>query len=154
MAPGFFKKIVLAFFAGVLVMLLLGAGILFWQKSYFDSLLHIQPQDSQPIQAVVVFEGGIDRIDKAVDEANRVRASYYIVSSGNLEDMRFNILQAGGLQSAKLYVNGQAGTTDSDARYAAGLLKQLKVRKAILVTSWFHLPRSAFLLRLYLAFSG
>ncbi len=43
---------------------------------------------------------------------------------------------------------------DGDARYAAETLKKLKVQRAILVTSWYHLPRSAFLLRLYLAFSG
>ncbi len=85
MAQGFFKKIMVAFFAGVLVMLLLGAGILLWQRNYFDSFLRPQPTDSLPVQAVVVFAGGEDRLDKGVAEANRRGAEYFIFTSGRLD---------------------------------------------------------------------
>jgi uncharacterized SAM-binding protein YcdF (DUF218 family) len=154
MAQGFFKKIMVAFFAGVLVMLLLGAGILLWQKTYFDSFLHPQPEDALPVQAVVVFAGGEDRLDKGVEEANRRGAAQFIFTSGRLDDVRFAILKAGGLKNSRVWVNQGFTYTDGDARYAAELLKKLKVQRAILVTSWYHLPRSAFLLHLYLAFSG
>lgn len=156
MAQGFFKKILLSFFAGILAMLLLAAGILFWQKSYFESFLQAQAPDSQPVQAVVVFEGDDDysRLDKGVEVANRRGADYLIVTTGKLDEVKFEILKADGLRKARLWLNQEPSTTDSDARYAAGVLKKLKVQKAVLVTSWFHLPRSIFLLRLYLAFSG
>jgi uncharacterized SAM-binding protein YcdF (DUF218 family) len=154
MAQGFFKKIMVAFFAGGLVILLLGAGILFWQKSYFDSFLRPQPLDSLPVQAVVVFAGGNDRLDKGVEEANRRGAANFIFTSGRQMEIRFEILEAGGLKNSRLWVNREVTYTDGDARYAAELLKKLKVQRALLVTSWYHLPRSAFLLRLYLAFSG
>jgi uncharacterized SAM-binding protein YcdF (DUF218 family) len=155
-ASGFFKKTILAFLAGILVMLLLAAGILFWQKSYFESFLRAQPPDSQPVQAVVVFEGDDDysRLDKGVEVANRRGADYLIVTTGKLDEVKFEILKADGLRKARLWLNQEPSTTDSDARYAAEVLKKLKVQRAVLVTSWFHLPRSNFLLRLYLAFSG
>ena len=47
----------------------------------------------------------------------------------------------------------QAVTTDGNARFSAPLLKQLGVKSAALVTSWYHMPRALFLLRWYLAFS-
>ncbi|HTC22621.1 MAG TPA: YdcF family protein [bacterium] len=154
MAQGFFKKITVAFFAGILVMLLLAGGTLLWQKSYFDSCQRLQPSDTDPAQAVVVFAGGPERLDKGVEIANRHKADYFIISNGNLDDVKFEILKAGGLSKAHLWVNQQASTTDGDARYAAALLKRFKIQRAILVTSWFHLPRSIFLLKLYTAFSG
>ncbi|HXL72903.1 MAG TPA: YdcF family protein [bacterium] len=156
MAQGSFKKFMVAFFAGIFLVLALGAGALFWQRSYFYSFLHPQPADSQPVQAVVVFQGDDDysRLDKGVAEANRKGAAYFIVSSGVTDDIRFEILKVGGLPKAQVWVNQQTTTTDGDARYAAELLKKLKVQKAVLITSWFHLPRSAFLLRLYLANTG
>jgi uncharacterized SAM-binding protein YcdF (DUF218 family) len=154
MAQGLFRKTMVAFFAGGLVMLLLGAGILLWQKSYFDSFLRPQPPDSMPVQAVVVFAGGEERLDKGVEEANRRGAENFIFTSGRMDDIRFYILQAGGLRKSRIWINEGFTYTDGDARYAAKLLKKLKVHRAVLVTSWYHLPRSAFLLHMYLAFSG
>jgi uncharacterized SAM-binding protein YcdF (DUF218 family) len=155
MAQGLVKKIMLAFFAGILVCLLLGAGVLLWQKSYYDSLLRPAPPDSRPIQAVVVFSGGLDRLEKGVAEVNQRGVTNLIISSAKINDVRFEILQDGGISpDVKLWVNEKSTTTDADARYAAGILKKIKADRAVLVTSWFHLPRSAFLLRLYLAFSG
>src|ERR1700722_586484 len=147
MAQGLVKKITLAFLAGILVCLLLGAGILFWQKSYYDSLLRPAPLDSRPIQAVVVFSGGLDRLEKGVAEVNQRGVTNFIISSDKINDVRFEILQDGGISpNVKLWVNEKSTTTDADARYAADILKKIKADRAVLVTSWFHLPRSAFLL--------
>jgi len=154
MAKLSWKRVVGAFFIGALSMVALAAGTLYWQKCFYEDCLKVLPPDSRPTEAVVVFEGGEDRLGKGVEEANSRRAAYFIVSNGRREDIQYGILRAGRLRSASLYLNEKSGTTDADARFAAELLKKFKVQRAILVTSWFHLPRSALLLKLYTVGSG
>src|ERR1700722_1344678 len=114
MAQGLVKKITLAFFAGILVCLLLGAGILLWQKSYYDSMLRPTAPDSQPVQAVVVFSGGVDRLEKGVAEVNERGVSNFIISSAKISEVRYDILTDGGISpNVRLWVNEKSNTTDA-----------------------------------------
>lgn len=104
---------------------------------------------------VVVYGGGLARVPAGFRVAHEVGARW-LVFSGSEEEIRF---EKGRLEyrmprSWSIRVVGGAYTTDQNARTVVPVLKELRIRSAVLVTSWYHMPRAYFLTRLYLLGSG
>lgn len=53
-----------------------------------------------------------------------------------------------------VYVDDRGKTTDSNARFSAPFIRSHGFKRVLLVTAWYHEPRSLFLTRLYLLGSG
>lgn len=131
------------------------AALLFAQAVYFDRVVRRPAAFSGRTDAVVVFTGDLNRLRFAIQLARRVGARYLIVTRERMPVVNWLALEASGLPGVEVRVDeGYATTTDSNARYAAWELKQAGIKDAVLVTSWYHMPRSYFLLRFYTVFSG
>jgi uncharacterized SAM-binding protein YcdF (DUF218 family) len=137
-----------AWAALALVVMALAAQV-FWTDW---CLRHCRAQNTA--DAVVVFTGDVDRIRTAVRLTRESSAKYLLVSRDQRRLVEGIVKREGGLNGATLFVDDSyAWTTDGNARYAAPLLRDLSVQEALLVTDWYHLPRSLFLLKWYLGFS-
>jgi len=103
--------------------------------------------------AVVVFGGKSDRPIRGLEIAVDMRCPYLIVSDNEFEIKRLKpkLKKAWNL---KIETDLSATTTDANARNTAVIIKKLGIKSVVLVTSWYHIPRSAILLRLYLLGSG
>jgi hypothetical protein len=103
------------------------------------------------VDAVVVFTGEIGRIRSGARLTRETFARYLLVTRDQWRFVEGLIKRSGGLNGATLFVDETyATTTDGNARYAAPLLRDLGVQDVLLVSDWYHLPRSRFLLRSYL----
>jgi uncharacterized SAM-binding protein YcdF (DUF218 family) len=129
-------------------------GLLAAQMIWVDACLR-QCQDKPSADAVVVFSGDDGRIRAGVRLARESGAKYLLVSREQKKLVEGIVREEGGLPGVMLFIDDSFATsTDGNARYAAPLLKDLSVQDAALVTSWFHMPRSLFLLKLYLGTSS
>jgi len=104
--------------------------------------------------AVVVFTGGPGRLESGAKWTERLGSKTLIVSRDASRYVDGIVRKAADLRGVRVIVDGDARTTDGNARFAAGELRRLGAKDAVLVTSWYHLPRAGFLLRLYLLGSG
>jgi uncharacterized SAM-binding protein YcdF (DUF218 family) len=105
--------------------------------------------------AVVVYSGSIDRYVKGYQLTGRIKAQILVVSRADIQDIQRATKAAGvdGLNT-KVVLEQNAKTTDQNARFTARILKSRGMKRAVLVTSWWHMPRAYFLPRLYLLGSG
>jgi len=134
----------------VFLVLALGTAQVLWVD---DCLRQCRVKPSA--DAVVVFTGDVDRIRAGVHLARETGARYLVVSREQKRMVEGIVRAEGGLPGVTLFIDDSVAlTTDGNARYAAPLLKGLSVQDAALVTSWFHMPRSLFLLKLYLGCSS
>ena len=104
--------------------------------------------------AVVIFTGGPGRLESGAKWTERLGSKNLIVSRDASRYVEGIVRKAADLRGVRVIVDGDARTTDGNARFAAGELRRLGAKDAVLVTSWYHLPRAAFLLRFYLLGSG
>jgi len=137
-----------------LYLALFGLGLLAAQMIWVDACLR-QCRVKPSADAVVVFTGEDGRIRAGVRLARESGAKYFVVSREQKKFVEGIIRDEGGLPGVMLFIDDSLATsTDGNARYAAPLLKDLSVQDVALVTSWFHMPRSLFLLKLYLGTSS
>jgi len=128
-------------------------GVLFFlalQFGAFCAVIRLAGPIPFPPEAVVVYTGSGERIPAGLRLAQTTQAPYFFASRIDPTAMDAEAKQAKGLV-AKIEVDGLAETTDGNARAAAGFLKSHGIRRAVLVTSWYHMPRALLLTRLYLS---
>src|ERR1700690_4349407 len=102
-------------------------------------------------KALLVYGGVMGRSVEGLSLANKAHVPLFISDSfGGPKDFEQKI----GLSHVPVTVDHFARTTDQNARNAVKFLKKGNYQKALLVTSWFHMPRALFLTRLYLIGSG
>jgi len=102
--------------------------------------------------AVVVYGGDSARIPAGFRVAEKVSARWIFFSGSEEAAIREGRRRMP--RGCSVRIVGEAYTTDQNARTVVPVLKKLKIRSAVLVTSWYHLPRAYFLTRLYLLGSG
>jgi len=120
------------------------------QVMWMDACLE-NSREKPNVDAVVVFTGEIGRIRSGARLTRETFARYLLVTRDQRRFVEGLIKRSGGLNGATLFVDETyATTTDGNARYAAPLLRDLGVQDVLLVSDWYHLPRSRFLLRSYL----
>jgi uncharacterized SAM-binding protein YcdF (DUF218 family) len=133
-----------------LYLALFGLGLLAAQVLWVDVCLR-ESQVVPSADAVVVFSGDTGRIRAGVRLVRETGAKYLLVTREQKKFVDGIVKEEGGLPNVTVFIDdASALTTDGNARYVAPILKDLSVQDVALVTSWFHLPRSLFLLKLYL----
>lgn len=103
-----------------------------------------------PDEALVVLTGSEQRIPAAVDLLRRRQSAWLIISGTGrgttLTDLAneqgnaiFNIQEVWN----RIVIDPRAGSTVENALETAKILKEKKIRRVVLITSDFHMPRSA-----------
>ncbi len=97
---------------------------------------------------IAVFMGGAGRAEYGYDLANSGHANYLTFSSANSEKIRFLEDKLGVLDSGiSLIMEKKARTTFENALYVKRIVDINGFKSIILVTSFYHMPRSYFLVR-------
>lgn len=142
---------------------------------YFKLVLQVKANGIPPCDAVLVYGGKYSRSVAGLALANKLKAPIFISDAfGGPKDViqkmgpaqvHQPLLRNGLVQPSlaprfetsvqvPITVDHFAMTTDQNARNAVQFLKKGGYHRALLVTSWFHMPRALFLTRIYLLGSG
>ncbi|HZF01042.1 MAG TPA: YdcF family protein [Methylomirabilota bacterium] len=101
--------------------------------------------DSGPVKAdaIVVLGGGShERPGRAAELFKNGDASRIIVSGAGDDEINQRILIENGIPRNVIQVEPNSRTTKENAQFTIALLRQQKIRSAILVTSWYHSRRT------------
>jgi len=136
------KRIALGFF--VLLLLLVVAALFFPQP-----LLTV---DSGPVKAdvIVVLGGGSHERPERAAELFKEHAAPRIIISG-LGDYEINrrLLIAAGVPANAIELETRSRTTRENAQFTVNLFREQKLKRVILVTSWYHSRRAVACFRHY-----
>ena len=114
---------------------------------YFHHVFRYKPNVVQNCDVVLVYGDSTARNVAGLDLTNKARVPLFISEAfAGPKDVEQKI----GPSKVSITVDHFARTTDQNARNAVKFLKAGGFHKALLVTSWFHMPRALFLTRLYL----
>ena len=104
--------------------------------------------------AVVVFGGGAGRIEKGYELINNGYSKHVIISPAKSAALVKFDKKYGWRQDFKHIYETKARTTFENAVYIKRLIAKHHFKSVLLVTSTWHMPRSYFLLKTQLLFSG
>ena len=96
---------------------------------------------------IAVFAGGDGRIKAGYELAYAGYAPYLMISPATKEKIASLNSKNGNPETAKLLIEESARTTFENAIYTRELIEKHGFKSVILITSFFHQPRSYFLLR-------
>ena len=113
------------------------------------------PSTSELFDTVLVYDGAGDRRDLAsFNLASRLHVRNLIISSFRPND-EIGYFKVKSTEIAiNIMIEKNSLTTDQNARYSIPILKMQKAKSVVLLTSWYHMPRSYLLTRLYSIGSG
>ena len=96
-----------------------------------------------PADAIVVLGGGSAERPERAAELFKDRAAPRIIVSG-LGDCEINrhLLMEDGVPAKAIEMEGQSRTTRENAQLTVKLLRERKLKRVILVTSWYHSRRA------------
>jgi uncharacterized SAM-binding protein YcdF (DUF218 family) len=121
----------------VLLLALVVAAIVFPQK-----FLCV---DSGPVQAdaIVVLGGGsAERPERAAELFKEHAAPRLIVSGLGDCEINRHLLMEDGVPAKAIEMESQSRTTRENAQFTVKLLREQKLRRVILITSWYHSRRA------------
>ena len=101
--------------------------------------------DSGPVSAdvILILGGGQhERPQRAAELFLQHKAPRIIISGAGDHEINRQILIRAGVPAAAIEVESESATTRENAKFAIKLLRAEKVRKVILVTSWYHSRRA------------
>jgi uncharacterized SAM-binding protein YcdF (DUF218 family) len=103
--------------------------------------------DSGPVTAdvIVVLGGGFglhERPERAAELLKAGAAPRIIVSGLGDDQINRRILLAAGVPANLIQVESKSRTTSENARFTIKLLREQKVQRVIIVTSWYHSRRA------------
>jgi hypothetical protein len=104
--------------------------------------------------AVIVFGGSAERIEKGYDLIRNGYSKHLIISPANLETVENYDQKYGWKKNFKHIYETKARTTFENAVYVKRLIAKHHFKSVLLVTSTGHMPRSYFFLKTQLLFSG
>ena len=104
--------------------------------------------------AVVVFGGGAGRIEKGYELISNGYSKHLIISPAKPVALVKYDNKYGWRQGFKHIYETKARTTFENAVYIKRLIEKHHFKSVLLVTSTWHMPRSYFLLKTQLLFSG
>ena len=108
--------------------------------------------DSGPVtgDVIVVLGGGShDRPGRAAELFKEQAAPRVIVSGYGDSEIDRRLLVEAGVPSRAIVVEDRSRTTRENARFTIPLLRELKARRVIIVTSWYHSRRALACFRHY-----
>lgn len=130
-----FRRLLLVSIPAFLVL-----GGLLW--SFPQQVLTVE---SGPVRAdaIVVLGGGMTERPNRAAELFQAGEAPLIICSG-LGDCESNrqVLEAHGLTHTVIHLEPESRNTSENARFTVKLLRQLGVKRVIIVTSWYHSRRA------------
>lgn len=100
---------------------------------------------NQSAEAVVALTGGTDRIETAIRLLNEKEADYLLISGVNKQVRPNEILRkAPPHLTEKITLGYLAETTAENALETVNWIKNKNIKSILLVTSFYHMPRSIF----------
>lgn len=130
-----FLRVVLALI--VLFLAFVAAAIFFPQK--------FLTVDSGPVKAdaIVVLGGGShERPQRAAKLFKENEAPRVIVSGAGDDEINRRILIRNGVPANVIQLESRSETTAQNAQFTVKILREEKIRSAIIVTSWYHSRRA------------
>jgi uncharacterized SAM-binding protein YcdF (DUF218 family) len=103
---------------------------------------------------LVVFGGDDHRVQRALELERTYPYRYFMVSDSNPRQVEAYFRQFGHPVHARVLYEPLARTTDQNARYVSAAIRREDIHSALLVTSWYHIPRAWLLLKGYLLFQN
>lgn len=100
-----------------------------------------------PTDAIVVLTGGTDRIDTAIDLLKQRDDAYMLISGVNKSVSPAELFKnknADAEQLNKITLGYAAENTKENAEEIAAWLRNKNIHSILLVTSFYHMPRSIF----------
>lgn len=122
--------------------------LMVWGAAFASFLMHINTLSKTPLKtadAIVVLTGGPDRVNAGMDLLYNDVGSLLYISGVHPQTTRGDILKLwdGSPQNiCCIYLDKQARDTYQNVRYSLDWADTKKVKKIIVVTSDFHLPRA------------
>lgn len=102
-----------------------------------------------PTDAIVVLTGGTDRIDTAVELLKEKNAAYLLISGVNKKVSTADLFKKTNPDILKKITLGYlAENTKENALETAAWIRHKKIHSVLLVTSFYHMPRSIFEMQL------
>jgi uncharacterized SAM-binding protein YcdF (DUF218 family) len=132
----------------VLVALVFLAQVIFFIYALSDSCQYTNAD------AVVVFGGNAGRIEKGYDLISNGYSKHLIISPAKPYELVNYDKRYDWKQDSKHIYETKARTTFENAVYIKLLIAEHHFKSVLLVTSTWHMPRSYFLLKTQLLFSG
>ena len=136
------KKIIFIF-GSVLFILLLGEVI------YFHYILS-QREELKKADLIAVFAGSPERIEIGYKFAKLGYAPYLVISPASVEQINSYNSKYDVASTFQHIVENNARNTFENALYVAQIINDRNLKSAIVVTSWHHMPRSYFLIKMLL----
>jgi uncharacterized SAM-binding protein YcdF (DUF218 family) len=130
------------FFRAASVVLLLAATFAGLGYFYPEKILCL---DSGQVSAdvLVILGGGLhERPERAVELFRQGAAPRIIISGAGDDWINRTILLQRGVPAAAIQVEGDSTTTRENAEFTIKRLREQKVSRVILVTSWYHARRA------------
>ena len=127
------------------MLLLLVAAALFFPGPFLTV-------DSGPVKAdVLVLLGGgsHERWERTAELFKEHAASRVIVSGAGDCEINRHLLVAAGVPANAIELEKQSKTTKENAQFSIQLLREQKLKRVILVTSWYHSRRALACFRHY-----
>lgn len=112
------------------------------------------PPDTSTHDAIVVFAGSSNRIERAFRLARKGAAPSVIISPAGRRSLNDYEKRFGRPGDAAYILEPRADTTFMNAYYTAELIRKHSLKSVLLVTSDYHMPRSYVLLKLATLGSG
>jgi len=102
--------------------------------------------DSGPVKADVIIVLGGGGTHERPEYAARLfldhAAPRILVSGAGDDEINRRILVKDGVPAQDIQVEGKSRTTRENARFCGEILKEEKIRSAVIVTSWYHSRRA------------
>jgi len=124
-----------------LLLLALLVSASFW---FAPKLLVVQGPETRPMAELIVVLGGenFHRPERAAELYQKHAAPRIIVTGTNdAKEIRLGLMVK-GVPSEAIELEEKARTTFENAKFTVELLRAEKVKRVILVTSWFHSRRA------------
>lgn len=148
---------------------LIGTQLIGWLETRYPA---VPISDVEPVDAVVVLSGivgppvavgtlpnfsdGVDRFEAGIALTQAGKAHWLVFTGGRIpwdgrtrvegEELRTEAILR-GVPEDRIIVTREVGTTAEEAQAVADLVRERRWRRVILVTTGWHMPRSAYLFK-------
>lgn len=138
------------FYISVASVVYLGVGLwLFFRVPPFRGYSGFS-SPGEPYSLAVVFSGDAERIPRAIELMRMEKAEKLLVSPASEEEMQYWLNKYAGGEKISCILETRARSTHENASFCRDIILNKNARSVLLITSFYHMPRSHRLLALAL----